>query len=299
MPENGPEDSPTSSGVAVSFYQPPKDLERFFTTFYCVEIEPTNGEPVVDSLQPEWANLRIFAGALPESRLEGSEPLSGADVVVTGPSSQPLYFSIGKTRFWGIGFLPLGWATFVGKPADSFSNKVCDGRTDPAFQHFATLADSLLKSSSTEEEQLAHIESFFRESSPRFGKEDPRIQTIHEVLLEPELPHVSEMATRCDLNQRTLERLCRKHFGFSPKILLRRQRFMRSVADFMLDPSMGWIGAIDSLYFDQSHFVRDCKDFLGMPPSEYSAMDHPVITGFMRERMRVHGSAAQTLDQPE
>ena len=75
--------------------------------------------------------------------------------------------------------------------------------------------------------------------------------------------------------------------------------FVRSVADFMLDPSMGWIGAIDSLYFDQSHFVRDCKDFLGMSPSEYSAMDHPVIVGFMRERMRAHGSAVQTLDQPE
>jgi methylphosphotriester-DNA--protein-cysteine methyltransferase len=96
-----------------------------------------------------------------------------------------------------------------------------------------------------------------------------------------------------------MERLCRKHFGFSPKLLLRRQRFMRSLAQFVLDPSLGWIGALDSLYFDQSHFVRDCRDFLGMAPSEYVAADHPVILGFMRERMRAHGSAVQTLDSPE
>jgi len=295
VPENGPEDSQ----VAVSFYQPPKDLERFFTTFYCVEIQPTGAAPVVDALQPEWANLRIFAGALPDSRLEGSPPLSGADVVVTGPSSQPLHFSLGQTRFWGIGFLPLGWATFVGKPADAFANRVCDARREPALEQFALLANAILQPGTAEESQLEAITTFFRGEAPRFGKEDPRIQVIHAVLMEPELPHVSEMATRCGLNQRTLERLCRKHFGFSPKVLLRRQRFMRSVADFMLDPSMGWIGAIDSLYFDQSHFVRDCQDFLGMAPSEYSTMDHPVIAEFMRERMRVHGSAVQTLDQPE
>ena len=166
-------------------------------------------------------------------------------------------------------------------------------------QLFAELAELLAEDAGNEERQLAVLTEYFRHGSPRFGKEDPRIQAIHSVLLEPELPHVSEMAARCGLNQRTMERLCRKHFGFSPKVLLRRQRFMRSVVDFMLDPSMGWIGAIDSLYFDQSHFVRDCKDFLGMAPSDYAAMDHPVIAGFMRERMRVHGSAVQTLDKPD
>jgi len=73
---------------------------------------------------------------------------------------------------------------------------------------------------------------------------------------------------------------------------------MRSLAQFMLDPSLGWVGAIDALYVDQSHFVRDCHEFLGMTPSEYAAQDHPVISAFMRERMRAHGSAAQTLDVP-
>ena len=64
-------------------------------------------------------------------------------------------------------------------------------------------------------------------------------------------------------------------------------------------PPLGWIGALDSLYFDQSHFVRDCHTFLGMAPSEYAAMDHPILAAFMRERMKAHGSAVQTLDKPD
>ena len=291
MPENGQ--------VAVKFHQPPRDLERYFTTFYCADITPDNDVKIVDSLHPEWAGLRFFSGSFPDSRIGNGQRLSGADAILTGPTSQLLHFSLGKTRFWGIGLLPLGWATFIGRPADAYANTMHNVRVEAQFAQFASLADLVLDPLTSEEQQLTAIETFFRDEAPRFGKEDPRIVTIHAVLLEPELPQVSEMAARCGLNQRTLERLCRKYFGFSPKILLRRQRFMRSVADFMLDPSMGWIGAIDSLYFDQSHFVRDCKDFLGMPPSEYSAMDHPVIAEFVRERMRVHGSAVQTLDDPE
>ena len=253
---------------------------------------------VCDALHPEWAGVRIFAGACPNSRIGESE-LSGADCSVTGPSSLPLHFCVGPTRLWGIGILPLGWATFVGKPADEYANTVSNARSSPAFAHFVDLADSVLAQGLSERQQLAIIERFFREEAPRFGKEDPRISAIHAVLVDAELPQVSEMAERCGLNQRTLERLCRKHFGFAPKLLLRRQRFMRSLTQFVLDPSLGWIGALDSLYFDQSHFVRDCKLFLGMSPTEYAEADHPVILGFMRERMRVHGSAVQTLDEPE
>lgn len=290
---------PCDAHLSVNFHEPPADLEGYFTTFYYVETTVPDGERITDSLHPEWAGVRIISGSLPDCTITGEDTLSGSDCIVTGPSSLPLQFSASSTRMWGIGLLPLGWATFIGEPADRFANTVNDAGSVDTFAHFGDLAKLLLAEGMAETEQLAAIHHFFRETAPRHGKEDPRIGIIHAALVEPELPQVSEMADRCGINQRTLERLCRRHFGFSPKVLLRRQRFMRSLAQFMLDPSLGWIGAIDSLYFDQSHFVRDCKKFLGVSPSEYMAMDHPVITGFMRERMRAHGSAVQTLDQPD
>lgn len=284
--------------ISVTFYEPPADLERFFTTFYYVETQVSGDRAMTESLHPEWAGLRILSGSLPDCVI-GDQTLSGSQCIMTGPSSLPLQFTVKNCRMWGVGLLPLGWATFVGQPADAFANTVQDGYATDAFAQFGRLADDILQGGMSQADQLAALHHFFRKDAPRFGKEDPRILAIHAALLEPELPQVCEMATRCGINQRTLERLCRKHFGFSPKVLLRRQRFMRSLAQFVMDPSLGWIGAIDSLYFDQSHFVRDCKKFLGMPPSEYAAMDHPVIMSFMRERMRAHGSAVQTLDQPE
>jgi hypothetical protein len=73
---------------------------------------------------------------------------------------------------------------------------------------------------------------------------------------------------------------------------------MRSLAQFMSDPSMKWSGAIDSSYYDQAQFVRDCKDFLGMTPRQYAALEKPVLSAVMRERARMGGAAVQTLDRP-
>lgn len=294
--------------VTASFHTPPKDLAKYFTTFCCAEIVTEESTPVADCMHPEWASLRVFSGSTPDCRLAGDQSLSGADVVMTGASSMPAHFSIGTTRLLGVGFLPLGWATFVGQPADQFANTLTDVRESDPFAHFAPLAQTLLTETSLGKtgelrgqsvaDQLRVLTKFFRKQAPRFGNEDPRIQLIHSALIEPGVSSVCDLAKRCELNKRTLERLCLQHFGFSPKLLLRRQRFMRSLADFMLNPSRLWVGAIDSHYVDQPHFVRDCRDFLGMTPSEYAALDHPILSVFVRERMRTLGSAMQTLDDP-
>lgn len=288
----------TQCDIAVRFHAPPTDLARFFTTFYRVEITVAPGERVADALQPEWGNLRFFTGDLPVTRSVSGDEVRGADFVPTGPSTSPLEFTLGNTRIWGIGLLPLGWSTFIDCPADRMANRVFDGRAEPAFAPFVPLADELTGSAERESREYDRLVAFFRHEAPRHGPEDPRIQAIHAMLLEEDLPDVATLAERTGLNQRTLERISHRAFGFSPKLLLRRQRFMRSLAAFMVQPDARWSGSIDGRYCDQSHFVRDCHAFLGMAPSEYAAMDHPVMASFLRERLRLHGSPVQTLDSP-
>lgn len=289
--------SEAACDISVRFHEPPADLAGLFTTFYRVEFTCPDGR-VSDALQPEWSGLRFFDGACPQTRIGDGALLENADFTAMGPSSLPIAFTIGTCRMWGVGFLPQGWATFMQQPACDYANRIYDGRLAPAFQPFVSLADVLDFAEASELADLERITEFFRTLRERSPVPDRRIKAIHEMLLDPELPDVASMADRCGMNQRTMERLCRRYFGFPPKLLLRRQRFMRSLSKFMLDPSLGWIGALDSLYFDQSHFVRDCHTFLGMAPSEYAGMDHPVLTAFMRERMKAHGSAVQTLDRP-
>ncbi len=288
-----------SVSVKVRFYAPPEGLRRYFTTFYVTELDVPSGQSVRDSLQPEWANLRIFKGSVPDSWIHHNEHLIGTRFVVTGPSSRTCKFSLGSSRFWGIGMLPLGWARFVGKPAGDHANLVADGYQHPSFAPFVPLADSLFDEDLDELGELARIIEFFETFPARPIPDEQRILAIHSALIDPQLVNVTELVERIGTSQRTVERLCQRHFGFSPKLLLRRQRFMRSLAQFMLDPSLKWIGAMDSTYHDQAQFVRDFHEFMGMTPREYAAMPHPILDKFIHERARIHGAAVQTLDRPD
>ncbi|HEY6868463.1 MAG TPA: helix-turn-helix domain-containing protein, partial [Novosphingobium sp.] len=128
---------------------------------------------------------------------------------------------------------------------------------------------------------------------------EQRILAIHSALVDPDVGTVSELARRAGASTRTVERIAGQAFGFSPMLLLRRQRFMRSLAQYMLDPSLKWIGALDGHYHDQAHFIRDFHRFMGMSPREYALLDKPILSAVMRARDRYWGSAAQTLDSPQ
>ena len=111
---------------------------------------------------------------------------------------------------------------------------------------------------------------------------------------DPDIRNVAGLVEATGITQRTLERLCQRAFGFSPKLLLRRQRFMRSLAQFMLEPSLKWVGALDGQYHDQAQFVRDFRSFMGTTPSDYGAAPHPILGKIMAQRMADQGAAPET-----
>ena len=288
-----------NSEVEVQFFPPSAPLRRYFTTFYHVQWSVAESEQITDYLLPEWANLRFHCGTWPEAETRSGVRLAETSFPVTGPSSELVRFTIGSSRMWGVGLLPLGWAKFVGVPAADFANAAVDGNSHPAFAGFLPLARSIFGERPDLDAELGRIDRHFlgRIAEPVLDKE--RIVAIHSALVDPETATVGQLVDRVGASQRTIERVCRRDFGFPPKLLLRRQRFMRSLSHFVLDPSLGWIGAIDSHYHDQAQFVRDFRQFMGMTPRQYGALPKPLIGAVMRERQRLYGSAAQALDSPE
>lgn len=282
--------------IDVRFFAPPADIAPCFTSFYRIEIDLPEGETVIDYLQPEWANLRYFASNPPNASVAGGPQIGPRRFQATGPSSRPSRFEIGKTRTWGIGLMPLGWARFVGAVAGDHVNLGFDGEQSELFAPFVPLCDILCVEDGDDDDQFEQLVAFFRTLAepPRDAE---KILTIHEVMFDPYLLHVEDFAARTGFSKRTLERLCHRHFGFSPRLLLRRQRLMRTLAAFMIEGG-SWTSVIDRHYHDQAHFVHEFQAFMGMSPSEYAAMPHPILGAFMAERQRVWGSPVQTLDKP-
>ncbi len=290
-----------SDAVSIRFFAPSAPLIPYITTIYLTDFAPPLGEAISDWLHPEWGNIRLTDQAGWKSSIGGSALTCLPQVIGTGPTSLATHFVVDRPmRVWGIGILPSGWLRLFDTPADQHADKTiaCDAAT--TFADFADLVSLAFSDKPDPAAEAARIDAFLCELLARraLHEDEARIRAAHGALIDDNLNSVGELADRLGISPRSLERLSLRAFGFSPKLLLRRQRFLRSLAQFMLDPSLKWINTLDWHYVDQAHFVRDFRRFMTMSPSAYAALDHPVLRSAARARAVATGAAVQALHQP-
>ncbi|MFM5948620.1 MAG: helix-turn-helix domain-containing protein [Novosphingobium sp.] len=290
-----------TDAVSTRFFMPSPALKPYVSTYYLTEFAIRPGEPISDWLHPEWGNVRLSETPAWRFAIGGKDYEGLGQAIGTGPTSQATHFMIeAPTRVWGIGILPLGWLRLVDTPAQRLADLTIDCEAQSPFGDFSDLHTALFNGKVDPHAEAARIDGYLLdllERRPRHEDEE-RIRLAHAALIDDNIASVGELAERIGTSSRSLERLSLRAFGFSPKLLLRRQRFLRSLSQFMLDPSLTWIRTLDYQYVDQAHFVRDFKRFMTMSPSTYAALDHPVLRSAARARAVAAGAAVQALHKP-
>lgn len=287
---------PVEPRISVRFFRLSEPLQPYFTALYLTVIE-AGDELVSDFLHPEWAAMRFTEGPPPIACLGPGPLVPQWPFVAGGPTSVATHFAVTTSRIWGLGLQPAGWAKFARGEAAALANRTVDGSTHPSFELFAPILPMLLASAGDDEAKAALIDAHLMGYADRPVPREADILALQEGLRDPGMGEVAALQDRLGMSAKSLERFCRRYFGFNPKLLLRRQRFVRSLAQFMLDPSMNWVGALDGQYHDQAQFVREFREFMGLSPSEYARMPHPIVQPIMRQRMADQG-AATPLDLP-
>jgi AraC-like DNA-binding protein len=225
----------------------------------------------------------------------GSHEVTAGSFFANGPTIKAMAFSSGRIRLWGVGLLPLGWGTFVRSSASDLVDGVYDGATHPAFAHLAVCSDRLAEAPEDDRAQYRALCDALEELA-KLPRDELRIRAVQQAMTDPYLVHIPDFAARAGVSVRTLERVCLKYCGFSPNVLLRRQRLIRSLAAFINDGDARWSEAIDRHYHDQSHFVREFHHFMGMSPSRYAGLQHPIMRAFMQNRQQVWGRPVRMRD---
>ena len=293
----GAESASKQARIVTRFFPVSAALRPYCSIIYLTEIDAPPGVRVEDYLHPEWANMRFIDGEIPSAAIGGATPAPAPRFIAAGPTSQACYFAAGTMRAWGIGILPMGWAKFFAAPAENFADRFHDGEQHPAFAAGAQLAERR-RSVRDAESAAKMIDDHFAALLAGAPRDDPAIFAAHSALVDDDLTSVAELAAKLGLSERSVERLSRRAFGFSPKLLLRRQRFLRSLARFMLDPSMSWIETLDYHYYDQAQFTRDFQRFMGMGPRAYAARPKPILGAAALGRAAAAGEAVQGLHKP-
>lgn len=278
------------------FFALPGDFSSCITSVHRVDIRLPGSRKFSDALPPELANVRILRGSLPSSRIGEGAELEGADCYVSGPTSQSAQFTMGSARLWGIGIKPCGWARMARTSADDAANMLLDGRKQHVFPGLGTLTDAILAAPPDDEREFYLIAQWLSS----LASDSPHLRTVKAVqqaLLDPAIKTVEQLGDASATHVRSLERVCRRHFGFPPKLLLRRQRLMRVLADYLVKGAACWTEVIDPQYTDHAQFTREFRHFMGVSPSEYAKFELPLMRAFVKARAKQFGSPVQVLDK--
>ena len=279
--------------VNVRSFASPEPLRPFIRDFVVCDMMAGPGVMAEDFLFPDLATLRYNHALSGEGWMRNGNHLADGDFTVVGPLIHDVRFRVASYRQWIVSLRGLGWSRLVAGSAADYANRMVDGLRDPMFAQFAALQPHLYGPRADVEAELARLITHFSGLPLMADPAAADIFAIQESISDPAIDTVGRLVDKAQISRRQLERLSLRAFGFSPKMLLRRSRFVRSLIDFTKDPSMRWVGAIDSAYHDQAHFVRDFREFMGMTPSEYAQHPRPITRPVLREFVRLHGDAGQ------
>lgn len=185
-------------------------------------------------------------------------------VALTGPTSHAGYVTTSGGTLVGAGLLPFGWAQIFGGDVSRLANRVV------ALEELDQGAGMLRDALETGEPFNQVFDGWLEARLQRRPPADPRIDQLCTILRDPRTTRVEAVADLLGLTSRALVALTRYNFGFTPKLLLRRTRFLRALAAVLTRPQDAPRILEEAGYWDRPHFLRDCHLFLGCSVRAFS-----------------------------
>ena len=278
----------------MAYWRPSPELAPFVSGYHYYAVDPPRGELHRDVFQPAWFSLRILR--TPDTdwhvRIGRGRALRVPPLALFGPTSAVTWSDSSAGEVIGVGLTPLGWMRLTRTAASDWADRVGDpGSLFGAGRD--RLIDDLRQAAPSDAPAL--FSRFLMPLLEQHRRTEERVATMTASLLDPTVQSVRQLAARVSATERTIERLGQRAFGFAPKLLLRRSRFLRSLhAMWQTDRGERSL-AIDQGYTDYSHFVREAHAFLGMSPSRFIRIGAPMLERSLALRKAQLGSPAQAL----
>lgn len=170
-----------------------------------------------------------------------------------------------------VGFQPSGLYRLLGVPLNEYD---IDGATD---SRYAVDKDIVYVNEQLQEavsyDLMVHIvEVFLLKKREQLRPKLPIDAVLTTIIQKGGLTTVDDIANTVSISFRQLERQFQQRIGMSPKFFTRLSRFAKAWGMKQGDSTLPWTTiAYQSGYYDQMHFIRDFKEFAGVPPSVLEA----------------------------
>jgi len=254
--------------IQLDYAVPSGALADYVTLFYWFRADVPMFEDV-ERADHAQIRFRLSPGGA-EYRFADGEVQQVADAHIVGPTTGAFHVRApGPVEVFGAGITPAGWAALIGTDASAAINRALNVQ-----ELFGTGADEIiarLRAAPDLPAKAACCETVMLQAL-NAGRPQT-LQFVRQVdawLSEGASPEVDALVVATGLSRRQVERKCRALYGAPPKLLARKYRALRAAVALIVD-QISLDDAIGRGFYDQSHMIREIKQFTGMTPGQIRA----------------------------
>lgn len=282
-------------GTALRYERPDPRVASYVTDYHLLDSEGPDVIGAIEWIMPGSANIRLFMDARSTNVTIGNRVYAPTPHnALYGPTSRALRVEAFGGLTIGMGISALGWARLFKQPATEFRDRIVPLAELWPAGVAAELYDRLARSDRALEVKGV-LDAFLLAHLGEPHPDEPTIRRVMMLLVDETIGDIAEIAERVDLTAQQLRAITLRYFGFPPKRMLRRARFLRSLLRMYAAGDAADYSLISRSYFDVSHFLRDSEEFLGTTPRRFMAMQTPYLRHVLRARTAVFGVPAQAL----
>jgi AraC-like DNA-binding protein len=255
--------------IQLDYAVPAADLSEYITLFYHFRADVPMFE---DTERADHAQFRFrLSPGSSDYRFPDGTLQQATDIHVVGPTSGAMRVRCeGPVLVLGMGITACGWAVLIGNDASSMLNRVIDATGLFGAQRLRATATALREAADIPA-RVAIAEALMRELVK--GGDRGATAFVRQVdawLAGSPSPEMDDLVATTNLSRRQVERKCKALYGAPPKLLARKYRALRAAVALVSESE-----TVDDLiargFYDQSHLIREVKQFTGHTPRQIKA----------------------------
>ncbi len=251
------------------YYPVRPDLRELFGVYYSFESAGHVHQPICAEL----GNIRIVLDGAGGIHWPDGRSAHFTEATVVGPTmSAYAVTATPGTRVFGIGILPYGWDALFGFSAAELTDRICNLRDcfGPANNRLVNEMTERMKGARDWRECAAIADHYLQLfAMARLDKIKRFPAGLEDWLLNPDRHGLDELVDLMDVSRRQTDRLAKYYFGASPKALQRKYRALHTLTRMSLGADSTWWEENGHGFYDQSHFIKEFKTFVGATPTQF------------------------------
>jgi AraC-like DNA-binding protein len=256
---------------------PPAGLKNVIECYWTAEGDETR--PVKQKIIPDGFPELIFHFADPyRIMLKDRWEVQSKNLLAGQITGHFFLENTGTSSILGLKFRPAALTSLFNIDMQFLTDAVIDPGT------FTDRLDDIEKGvrrAGSFEQRIEFVNDYFREFTPTPVSSVG--QAIEIIFKKKGSVSVSELCESTQTTERQLERAFKKCVGLSPKFYARIIRFNR-IFQMAGAEKLTWAQlGLETGFYDQSHFIRDFKEFTGEEPSKYFFAEANLANFFLKK----------------